>query len=206
MERRIENARVRAAAEALAAMDEEMVGDTGIAEPRSQRDECWMLLMNALHPNAKAPFTIKDLERLTLRNGVPLLMLPNGWSRVNDIALSQYGLRSKHAHTQNWQLRPEFAAVYIWDLSERELGQEIEYILDNWDPENLMKPREADEFYREVDALQEDMVYKTVAERVGILGNQIDDHKKAMIEEVVPGRFIKVNAQLDTDIDEFLVI
>ncbi|RDI81070.1 hypothetical protein Vi05172_g8986 [Venturia inaequalis] len=195
MERRIENARLcaaaralelRAAARALDARNEEMVYDTGIAEARSQRDECWMLLMKVLHPNAEAPFTFNDIEKLTLRNGVPLLMLPNGWNRVNEIAVSQYGLRGECTHNQNWELRPEFAGVYVWDLSERELGRQIETILVNWDPKNLMNSWEANEFYRDVADLQEAMVYKTVAERVGILGSQIDACMKAKIEEVVP--------------------
>lgn len=185
MERRIEDAREFAAAQALAAMGE-MVKDTGIPEPRSQRDECYMLLMKALHSNANNPFTRSDLERLTLRNGVPLLMLPNGWARVNDIAHSKYGLRSKHAHSQNWELRPEFAGVYIWDIDERTLGHQIDIILDSWNPDNLMKPWETNQFYEDVADLQEEMVYKTVAERVGVLANQIDDHKKVKIEEMVP--------------------
>lgn len=205
MERRIENARLcaaaralelRAAARALDARNEEMVYDTGIAEARSQRDECWMLLMKVLHPNAEAPFTFNDIEKLTLRNGVPLLMLPNGWNRVNEIAVSQYGLRGECTHNQNWELRPEFAGVYVWDLSERELGRQIETILVNWDPKNLMNSWEANEFYRDVADLQEAMVYKTVAERVGILGSQIDACMKAKIEEVVPGKSLNDNALL----------
>ncbi|QDS71040.1 hypothetical protein FKW77_008383 [Venturia effusa] len=184
MERRIEDARVHAAAQALAGTGEEMVRDTAIPEPKRQRDECWMLLMKALHLNAKAPFTTSDLEKLTLRNGIPLLMLPNGWAHVNEIAISQYGLRD--ARCQNWTMRPEFAAVYIWNLTESELSREINHILDHWNPDNLMKPREEDEFHQDVAALQEYMVYKTVAERVGVLSSQIDDHMKAKIENVVP--------------------
>ncbi|TID26378.1 hypothetical protein E6O75_ATG00871 [Venturia nashicola] len=204
MERRIEEARLRAASQALAVMNEEMVTDTGIIEPRSQRDECWMLLMKAIHPNTKIPFTMTDLEKLTLRNGVPLLMLPNGWNRVNDIAISQYGLRSERAHSQNWMLRPEFAAVYVWDLSERELGRQVDDILNDWDPNDLMNPGEKNEFYRDVASLQEEMVYKTVAERVGVLGSQIDACTKAKMEEVVPSRFLSYNDPLSFDIDVFL--
>lgn len=185
MDRRIEDARQFATAQALATMGE-MVKDTGIPEPRAQRDECYMLLMKALHSNANNPFTRSDLERLTLRNGVPLLMLPNGWARVNDIAHSQYGLRSKHAHSQNWELRPEFAGVYIWNIDEQTLGQQIDIIFDSWNPDNLMKPGETSQFYEDVADLQEEMVYKTVAERVGVLANQIDDHKKAKIAEMIP--------------------
>lgn len=206
MERRIEDARLQAAARALAARNQEMVTDTGIVEPRSQRDECWMLLMKALQPNARAPITLTDLEKLTLRNGVPLLILPNGWNRVNEIGISQYGLRSERAHYQNWMMRPEFAAVDVWDLSERQLGHQIDTILDNWNPNNLMKPWEENDFYKDVANLQEEMVYKTVAERVGVLGSQIDADKKAKIEEVVPSRFSSADALLCFDVYGILAI
>jgi hypothetical protein len=146
-----------------------------------------MLLMKALHPTAKAkqPFTTTELEKLTLRNGVPLLMLPNGWARVNELAQGEHGLRSEYVRCQRWKIRPEFYAVNPWDISERILGHQIDIVFDNWDPDNLMDSEQTTEFYSKMAGLQHEMVHKTVVERVGILGSQLDEHKQAKIEVVV---------------------
>lgn len=174
------------AAQAMATMDEEMVRDTGILEPRRQRDECYMLLLRALdQPDGAKPFTTVELEKLTLRSGILLLMLPNGWARVNELAQGEYGLRGEYVRCQRWKMRPEFYAINPWKISERALGHQIDIIFDNWDPKNLMDSQQTDEFYLQMAGLQHEMVHKTVAERVGILGSQLDEIKKARIEEVV---------------------
>lgn len=184
MDSRIDDAGNNEAAQALGT---EMVDDTGIPEPRCQRDECYMMLMKALHPTAKAkqPFTTVELENLTLRSGVPLLMLPNGWARVNELAQGQYGLGGEYTRSQRWTMRPEFNAVDPWDISERALGHQIDMVINNWDPDSFMDQNETAVFYKEIAGLQHEMVHRTLAERVGILGGQIDDDKKAKIEEVV---------------------
>lgn len=187
MDCRTEDARRLAAAQTLVMLDEETVNDSGIPESRGQRDECYMLLMKALHPTAEAkqPFTTIELEQLTLRNGVPLLMLPNGWARVNELAQGEHGLRNEHVRCQRWKIRPEFYAVNPWDISERILGDQIDIVFDNWDPGNLMNSEQATEFYSKMAGLQHEMVHKTVVERAGILGGQLDENKQAKIEVVV---------------------
>jgi hypothetical protein len=187
MNHKIEDAPRLAAAQTLAVTDGETVNDTGIPEARQQRDECYMLLMKALHPTAKAkqPFTTTELEKLTLRSGIPLLMLPNGWARVNELAQGEYGLQSEYVRCQRWKIRPEFYAVNPWDISERALGHQIDIVFDNWDPDNLMNSEQTKEFYSKMAGLQHEMVHKTVAERVGILGSQLEEYKKEKIEEVV---------------------
>lgn len=170
-------------AQALVMMDEEMVYDTEISESRVQRDECYMLLMRALA--SPKPLTTAGLEKITLRSGIPLLMLPNGWYRVNELSESQYGLQGEYAPYQRWSMRPEFKHLNPYDMSVRELGDQVDSIFEQWDPENLMSPEQTRRFYNRVADLQHKMVHKTVAKRVGIIESQLDGQKKAKIEDVV---------------------
>jgi hypothetical protein len=162
-------------AQALAMMDEEMVHDSAIPEPRAQRDECYMTFMKVLYPDKT--LAISELEELTTRDGIPLLMLPNGWSRLSEVAWSD------SERWKRWELRPQIQHINPNHLTERELGEMIDVIYEEWEDE-IMTDEEMKKFHKNCARRQHEMVQKTVAERIGVLQSQLDRQKIAKTEGV----------------------
>lgn len=129
--------------------------------------------------------TTVDLEKITLRSGVPLLMLPNGWVHVNELAQGEHGLREKYIRNQRWKIRAEFSNLNPFTRSERGLGDKIDWIFNNWDPNDIMTPEQQKEFASRAANMQKEVVHKKVAERAGILASQLNEDKKTKLEDIV---------------------